>query len=65
MYVPVYSGRVKLPEETMDICCGMSDSTAPFYTTCIEQRLFFSGQKAAGLGWKDPGSLGVGTREVF
>jgi len=46
------------------MCCGKPDSTPPFYTICIEQRLFFSGQRAAGLGWKDPGSLGVGTREV-
>lgn len=47
------------------ICCRKSTSTPPFYTICIEQRLCPSEQKAAGLGWKDPGSLGVGTREVF
>lgn len=55
------SGWVKLPEEMTDVCCGRSDSTPPFYTIRIEQKLlFFSGQKAAGLGWKDPGSLGGG-----
>lgn len=47
------------------ICCRRSISTPPFYTICIEQRLIPSEEKAAGLGWKDPGSLGVGTREVF